>query len=97
MVRAGDIVADHFRRVAADKDGAGVVDAARKRVGIAGGDFEMLRREPVGERRRLVEALDQDHGAEIAPARARGRGPRQHGKLRLDRLLDRAGESLDRR
>ena len=62
-----------------------------------GRDLEMLGREPVGKRGRLVEAFDQDDRAEIAPARARGLRARQHGKLGLDRLLDRAGESLHRR
>ena len=75
VVRAADIVADHLGRVAAEKDRAGIADAPRKRFGVVGGDLEMLRREAVDQRRRLVEALDQDDGAEIAPARAR-RSPR---------------------
>ena len=82
VVRAGHIIADHLRRVAADKDGAGVVDACGERIGVTGGDLQMLGREPVGERRRLVEILHQNDGAELLPARPRRLGARQQWQAR---------------
>ena len=55
MVRAADIVADHFRRVAADEDGAGIADAGEQRVGIGDGEFQMLGGDAVGERHGVLQ------------------------------------------
>ncbi len=59
---------------------------------LLGGDLQMLGRETVGERGRLVEARHQDHRAEVVPAGARGLGARQRGELALDRFDHGVGE-----
>ena len=66
---------------------------AAERLGVDGGDLEMLRRQAIGERRRLVEALDQDDGAEALPARPRHAGAGQRGELGLDGGGDGAAEA----
>ena len=45
------IVADRLRRMAAEEDGAGVADAADQRVGLGDRQLQMLRRQPVDQRR----------------------------------------------
>ena len=67
MVRARHIVADGFGGVAAEEDRAGIADFRRQRLGVVRFDFEMLGRDGVGQRHRIVERADQDDRAEIAP------------------------------
>ena len=67
MIGAGDIIADGFRRMRADEDGAGIADAVDKSVGVGGGDFQMLGRETINQRNGVVEFGDGDDGAEVAP------------------------------
>ncbi len=55
VVGAGDIIADRLRRVGADEDRAGIADARGEALGIGGGDFQMLGRDRVDQRHRLVE------------------------------------------
>jgi hypothetical protein len=92
VIGAGDVIADHLRRIAPDEDGAGIVYARGECIGVFGGDLQMLGRKAIGQGRRLVEARDLDHGAKIVPARLRGLGTRQRGQLRFDRLDHVAGE-----
>ena len=55
MIRAADIVADHLRRVAADKHRAGIGEAGEKRLGAVNGELDMLGGDAVGERQRLLQ------------------------------------------
>ena len=55
MVRPGDVIADGFGRVAAKKHRARMFDAGEKRARIGGGDFQMLRRDSVHQRGRILE------------------------------------------
>ena len=63
-------------------------------LGVGGRDFQMLGRDGVDQRQRLVEVAHHDHRAEIAPRRAGDLFARQARKLAFDRALDRAGELL---
>ena len=76
----------------ADEDRAGVADLGGERVGVAGLDLEMLRRQTVDERDRVGEARHHDDGAEIAPARAGDVAARQGLELAGERFLDGVGE-----
>ena len=57
----------------------------------------MLGGDAVDERQRIVELVDQDDRAEIAPARRGRLGARQRLQLPLDRRLDGARRSRRRR
>ena len=50
----GDVVADRLRRVAAEEDRAGMTHPRRPALGVVEGELEMLGRDPVDQRRRLV-------------------------------------------
>ena len=95
VVGAADIVADHFRRVPAEEDRAGIADAARaaprdRRSTISRCSAAM--RSASGTASSSV--VDQDDRAEIAPARARrSRARGSVVELALDRRLDRVGEA----
>ena len=90
----GDIVANDFRRIAAEEDGAGIADLACQALRLGGRDLEMFRREPICERDGLIETIDDDDRAETGPAGARKIGAGQCRELRLDRRRDFAGEGL---
>ena len=55
MVRSGDIIADRFRRVGADKDRAGVANTLGQPFSVGDDDLDMLRRERVDKRQRGVK------------------------------------------
>ena len=55
VVGAGDVIADRFRRMRADEDGAGVTDFRGQRLGLARRDFQMLGRQPVDQGDGVVE------------------------------------------
>ena len=88
MVRARDIVANRFRRVAAKEHGARVADLRRHRVRIGDGKFQMLRRQPVDKRDGVFEILDHDDRTVIVPARPRDVGAGQVGQMFGDRSFD---------
>ena len=67
MIGTGDIVADGFRRMRADENRAGIADALDIAVGVGGGDFQMLGRQAIDQRDRVVEFANGDDGAEVAP------------------------------
>ena len=92
MVGPGDIIADGFGREPAEEDGAGVVDAFGQGVGVFGGYFKVLRRQPVDERQRIGKRVDDDHGAMVAPARSSGLGPGQRLQMTVDGVQDVVGE-----
>ena len=92
VVGAGDVIADGFRRMRADEDRAGIADFRHQRLGVVGGDLQMLGRELVDQRDRVGKLRHQDDGAEIAPRRAGDLGARQRLELRFHRLLDLIGE-----
>ena len=92
VVRTAHIIADGLRRVAAEEDRAGIADLGRELLRILRLDFEMLGRQPVDQGNGVLEPVDQDDRAVIAPARAGDLGLRQGPELALDRLLDRVGE-----
>jgi sugar lactone lactonase YvrE len=50
-----DIVADGFRREAADEDRPGIADGRCQGFGFAGGNLKMLRRQAVDKRHGLVQ------------------------------------------
>ncbi|ENN87541.1 hypothetical protein RHSP_44317 [Rhizobium freirei PRF 81] len=85
MVRAADIIADHFRRVSADEDGAGVADTGEQRLGIVDRKLQMLGRDAVGKRNGLLQLGNQDDRAEIAPACGRRLRAAELLQLPLDR------------
>ena len=71
VVGAADVVADRLRRVGAEEDRAGVADLRRPAASASARlDLEMLGRERVDQRHRLVEVAHQDDRAEVAPRRA---------------------------
>ena len=70
---------------------------AASRSASAVDDFQMLGRDGVDERQRLVEVAHQDHRAEIAPRGAGDLVARQSRELALDRAFDRGGETSHRR
>ncbi len=86
MVGPGDIVADRFGRIAAEKDRAGVVDPLGQRLGVVERQLEMLGRDPVDQRRRLAPNRATRMIAPCASqlARAISRA-RQAGEVALDR------------
>ena len=63
------------------------------RSAIGGENFEMLRREPIDQRDRIVKLAHDDDGAEFAPRRAGDFRPRQRLELRFDGLLDRSASA----
>ena len=77
MVRSGDIITDGFRRVAAQKYRAGVMHPSRENLRILDRQLEMLGRDPVDQRQRLVPIGDEQDRAVGLPARACDLGPRQ--------------------
>ncbi len=48
VVGAGDVIADHLRRLRTDEYGAGIADALAHGFGVDGGDLEMLGSDAVG-------------------------------------------------
>ena len=50
-----DVVADRLRRVRAEEDRAGIADFRREPLGIGGLDLQMLGRERIDQRDRVVE------------------------------------------
>ncbi len=84
MAGPGHVIADGFGREPSEEDGAGVIDAIGQGVGVLGGDLKVLGRQPVDERQRIGEGVDDDHGAMLAPTGGRGLGPRQ----RLESAFD---------
>ena len=93
VVGAGDVVADHLRRMASDEDRAGIADSPAAAPRDRRRQLEMLRRDAIDERRRFGKAGDKDDRAEIAPARARRLAARQRRELPLDGLLPRRSAS----
>ena len=87
VIGAGDVIADRFRRMRADKNRAGIADAAGKLFGIAGDDFQMFGGDGVGERRRFAEIANEDDRAEVAPRRAGDCRARQCRKLTGNRTV----------
>ena len=84
---AADIVADDFRRVAAEEDRAGIADprrAAPPASATASSRCSGAIRLASAQRRRRA-TCDHDDRAEVAPARRRGLGARQRLQLALDR------------
>ena len=57
MARSGDIVANGLRRVATQKNRAGVANFIRQSIGLRDGKFEVFRGNSVDERRRPVQRL----------------------------------------
>ena len=68
MIGAGNVVADHFRRLRANEDGAGIADAITQRLGGGGGNLQVFGGDAISECGRLVERAELDNGAEDAPA-----------------------------
>ena len=86
MVGAGHVVADGLRCVAAEEDGAGAGHGLGQPGGLGHSELQVLGREAIDQRRRLVEGADHDDRAVIAPARGgdvRARQPRQMRRHRL--------------
>ena len=94
VARPGDVIADGFRHVAAEEDGARVPDPPGEGLRVVDGELQMLGRQPVDQRRRLVERADHDHRAVGPPAVARDGGARHRPKTVLDRRGDRIGEAF---
>ena len=63
VVRPGDVVAQRLRAPGAEEGRAGVADAGEQRLRVGGHDLQVLGRQPVGQRRRLVPVAHQDDGA----------------------------------
>ena len=57
MVGTGDVIAHRFGGVTAQEDGAGMANLGQQRFGIGGGDFQMFRREEIGQSRGVVQAF----------------------------------------
>ena len=94
MIRTTDIVADRLGRVRPEKNRARVADAARQRLGVGALDLEVLRRDSIDERHRLLKRADHDDGTEIAPGGAGNLGARQACELRRHGALDHVRECL---
>jgi hypothetical protein len=71
VVRAAEIIADRLGRVAAEEDRARVADAIEKALWIGNRELEMLGRKAIDQRRRIIEALQQDDRTMRIPALAR--------------------------
>ncbi|OWK26566.1 hypothetical protein AJ87_05735 [Rhizobium yanglingense] len=84
MVRAADIIADHFRRMGADEDRAGIADSVEQRIRIGNRELQMLGGDAVGKRYRILQVLHQDDRTEIPPAAGGGFRTVQSLQLPLD-------------
>ncbi len=93
MVAAGDIVADRFRRIAAEEDGAGIAHRGGQPLGIVDRELEMLGRYAVDQRHRIGQFADGDDGAMARPALGGDGGALETGKLRIDRRCHRVGKA----
>ena len=96
VVGARDVVADHLRRMRAEEDRAGIADAVGELLRLARRDLQMLGRDAVGKRRRLVERAQLDDGAEHVPASPAMLPRGSAAELARDRRFDRARESAHR-
>ena len=88
VVGAGDVVADRFRRMASEKDRAGVADSRGERLRFVDRQFEVLGGDAVDERGRLVPIGDANQRAVCSPAGARGVGARQVLQIAVDLMRD---------
>ena len=70
MVGAADIVADGLRRIGAEEDCAGVLDAAGQGLRIARCDLNMFGCEAIGECDGIEKIADDDDGAMLLPTGA---------------------------
>ena len=90
VVRAGDIVADHLRRMPPEEDRAGIADSCGERLRVGDGELEMLRRDAVDQM--LAPARDPRRRMIAPKSRQLARGDlaaRKRRELPLDRRLDR--------
>ncbi len=70
MIRPGHVIADGFGRMAAKEDRPGVAHGICQHVRVGYRQFQMLRRDAVNQGRRSLQRINDDHRAEIAPARS---------------------------
>ena len=89
MVGPRDVVADRLGRVAAEKNRPGMMHPLGQCVGLVERELEMLGRDPVDQRRRLLPIGDDQDGAMRLPAGSRDLRPRQVRQVALHRRLDR--------
>ena len=92
VIGAGDIIADRFRGEPSEENGSGVADPPGEPVGIVEGQFQMLGGEPVDQRRRLVEAVDDDDATVGLPAFPGYFAARQRLQVIFHRFADGVGE-----
>src|SRR5262249_53050913 len=92
MVGTGDIVADRLGGMPAEEDRTGMMNPLGQLISLVDRQFEMLRCDPVGQRRRLFPIADEDNRAVRTPARPRDLRPWQLHQIVLDRYLDRGRE-----
>ena len=93
VVRAADVVADHLGRMGAEEDRAGMADALGQRAAASRDQqLDVLGRQAIDQRGRVVQVRHHHDRAEVAPAGARDGLARQLGELALDRRGDRIGE-----
>ena len=93
MIGPGDIVAHGLRRGAAEEDRPGMAHAREQRLGVGGGDLEMLGGDAVGQGCGLFQLVDDDDRAVIAPARAPDLLSRQQRQRAVDRGFALVGEN----
>ena len=93
---AGHIIAQHGGRIASQKNRPRRRDFLRQTRAATADDFQMLRREAIGQFHRLLQAGDLDEPAVVAQRAFDQFAPRQLGQLPRDFLLDGA-QKLERR
>ena len=87
MVRAGNIIADRFRRIVAEEDRACVPNQAQQFKGILDGKFQVLRRDRVGDLGSPLQVLNENDRAEAVDRLARDLFSGEIGELALDLAL----------
>src|SRR6516164_1608974 len=85
MVGSGDVVANRFRRMAAEKDRSGMADPLGHRVRLVDRELQVFGGNPVDQRRRLFPIVDEENGAMRLPAGAGDRRSRQPRQVAFDR------------
>ncbi len=82
MIGTADIIANGFRRIGTQEYRAGMFDLFRIGARLRDTELQMLRRDTVAQLCGLVEVLNRDDRAKIAPARPGDRAPLQGGEPR---------------
>ena len=93
VIGSGDIIANRFRSPSPEKDRAGMADSPRQPFRLGHGDFKMLRRQAVDQRRCLIERLQDNDHAMLIPALPGDRLARQRDEVTLHSGFDGVGEA----